>query len=395
MSTPDTQDKTQTPEKVSSGEPVVSKAEKKASGEAETGKDNYYENMARQGRALMKAREDGLRTGTHQDFGTPTIAGDDGKTIIKGGTPSKATLTETELKERMKGQDNGNEPPVLLAQNSSDSSPVNYGQDAASRQAENKAWLERREKRQENYQNDIAQQIKDEMYTPRDGQVWKLNDFQNYAFSPITDSYELSKHLEDGQPGKSKTLEETMDRLKSIPWADQISIRVDASGKFSDYSNADSMINLNPNYSQGKQNEEFVHEGYHATHQFLNKLYGGDKVDKQTYVNTYIWGEVGSMQQELKVREELGLKEPVTFKYIRPDGKEEVMDIGELVNKQGAKGLFDFLYSAQPANKGEKVYSQHYAENYERYKATFDQDKKLAAPYIQSWIKSGHRSDDI
>ena len=102
MSTPDTQEKVQAPEKPVAGEAVVSKAEKKASGEAETGKDSFYEDMVRKGRALMKAREDGIRTGTHQDFGTPTIAGDDGKAIIKGGTPSKATLTQEQLQDRMK-----------------------------------------------------------------------------------------------------------------------------------------------------------------------------------------------------------------------------------------------------------------------------------------------------
>ena len=73
-----------------------------ARSEAETGKDSFYEDMVRKGRALMKAREDGIRTGTHQDFGTPTIAGDDGKAIIKGGAPSKATLTQEQLQDRMK-----------------------------------------------------------------------------------------------------------------------------------------------------------------------------------------------------------------------------------------------------------------------------------------------------
>ena len=102
MSTPDTQEKIQAPEKPSAGEAVVSKAENKASGEATAGKDSFYENITKQARALRKAREDGLRTGTHQEFGTPTIAGDDGKSVIKGGSPSKITLTEERLQELMK-----------------------------------------------------------------------------------------------------------------------------------------------------------------------------------------------------------------------------------------------------------------------------------------------------
>ena len=255
------------------------------------------------------------------------------------------------------------------------------------------AWLLRREQLQANYDNDLAQHIRDAVYTPRDGQVWPLLEFLTRAHSPITDSFELSKHLKDDQPGKSKTLEDTMDRLQHCPWG--LSIRVDSTGRFSDYSNPDSMINLNPKHSQGKQIDEFVHEAYHATHQFLNTLWGGERLDKQSYVNTYVWGEVNAMLQEVKVRNELGLKEPVTYNYIRPDGKPDTLYVGEYVSEHGTQALFDFLYSAQPANKGEKPYGDHYAGNYENYKNNFDQDKRRALPLIQSWVDSGHRADDI
>jgi hypothetical protein len=97
------------------------------------------------------------------------------------------------------------------------------------------------------------------------------------------------------------------------------------------------MINLNPKHEIGKQIEEFVHEGYHATHQFLNKLWGGEKLEKQAYINTYVWGEVNAMLQELHVHDELGLKEAATYKYIRPDGKEDLKDIDELVREKGAR----------------------------------------------------------
>lgn len=102
MSTSDMQEKKLMPEKLMDA--LSSKGETKASGEAEGSKSGYYEQITRQGRALMRAREDGFRTGTHEDFGTPTISGDDGKPMIHGGRPSKATLTAQHIHQLVKEQ---------------------------------------------------------------------------------------------------------------------------------------------------------------------------------------------------------------------------------------------------------------------------------------------------
>lgn len=95
MSTPDSQEKQKSPELMESGDKGDSKAEGKTSGEAETGKDNYYESITKEARALKKARESGVRTETHKEFGTPTIDGDEG-TLIPGGAPSPATITDAQ-----------------------------------------------------------------------------------------------------------------------------------------------------------------------------------------------------------------------------------------------------------------------------------------------------------
>jgi len=101
MSTPDSQEKQKSPEPMESGDKGVSKAERKASGEAETGKDNYYESITKQARELKKAREGGVRTETHKEFGTPTIEGDEG-TLIPGGAPSPATIADAQQESRTK-----------------------------------------------------------------------------------------------------------------------------------------------------------------------------------------------------------------------------------------------------------------------------------------------------
>jgi len=258
-----------------------------------------------------------------------------------------------------------------------------------------RAWLERREQRRENHHNDIAEQLKDSLYKPRDGQTWKLADFLNRAHSPISEAYELSKHLKEGQPGKSNTLEEVIQRLQSCPWADQINIRIDGSGKFSDYSNEENTINLNPKHTSGKQIEEFVHESFHATHQFLDKLYGHGKLEKQDYVNTFVWGEVNSMLTEARVHNDLKLPGHVDFKYKDELGEDQTLHIDEFMRSHSPKDLFDFLYHAEPAKKGEKVYSQHYAETYNTYREKFNQNQPVAEAFIKQWVQKGKPASDI
>lgn len=95
------------------------------------------------------------------------------------------------------------------------------------------AWLKRHEQRQANYHNDLAQQMKDALYTPREGQTWSVQSFFANAHSPVAQAYELSKHVPDSQPMKSAALEDTVDRLFEVPW--DVNMRVMA-GKHSDYS---------------------------------------------------------------------------------------------------------------------------------------------------------------
>jgi hypothetical protein len=71
------------------------------------------------------------------------------------------------------------------------------------------------------------------------------------------------------------------------------------------------------------------------------------------------------------------------------------LDVAAYLHAHGEKGLFDFLYSAQPISPREKVYSVHYGENYGNYARNFDADKHLARRFITKWAQSGQRRDDI
>lgn len=230
---------------------------------------------------------------------------------------------------------------------------------------------------------------------PKDGDHLTLKQLLDDYKTPFIDAYERSKQLKDGAPGKSKTLEEIVDRLKGCPWADQIWIDFKLHPKNPEYSNESSTITIDLADPPHKQIENFAHESFHATHQFLSKLYDHGKLNKADYVNLWLGGEVESMLVETKVHRELGLQgESPRFKYVE-SGQAKIIDIHDYVSKHGKQGLLEFLRIAQPTGQNAEPYGKHYAKFYNRYVQFFDQNKPAVEKYVRQWVKSGHRREGI
>lgn len=230
---------------------------------------------------------------------------------------------------------------------------------------------------------------------PIDGQSMTLHEALAVFKTPFMDAYEHSKQLKDGEPGKSKTLEEVVNRLKDCPWADRIYIKFDSKAPNTEYDNLTSAITIRPQDSSGKQVENFAHEAFHSTHQFLSKLYDHGIVKPNDFENIWLEGEVDSMLTEVRTHHELGLKgDPPRFNY-QNNGHEEHIDIQEYVKERGRQGLLEFLRTAQPTGEGAKPYGEHYSSFYERYKENFEKNTSAVQKYIEQWVQSGHRRQDI
>lgn len=232
--------------------------------------------------------------------------------------------------------------------------------------------------------------------TPQDGQTISLKQLLEDYKTPFMDTYERSKNLKDGEPGKSKTLEEVIDRLRNCPWADQIMIKFDSRAENTEYRNTDSTIIIRPQDPPEKQIENFAHEGYHATHQFLSKLYEHGKQTKQDFVDIWLQGEVNAMLTETRVFHELGLKgNPPKFGYIHNSGKPDSINIEQYVQANGELGLREFLRTNQPEGRGAVPYGQHYADFYDSYILNFERNKPAVEQYINQWVQSGKKRGDI
>jgi hypothetical protein len=232
--------------------------------------------------------------------------------------------------------------------------------------------------------------------TPHDGQTLTLKQlFEDYK-TPFMDAYERSRNLKNGEPGKSKTLEEVVDRLKDCPWTDQITIRFDSSADNTEYRNTDSAIVIRPQDPPETQIENFAHEGYHATHQFLSKLYEHGKQTKQDFVNIWLQGEVNAMLTETRVFHELGLNgDPPKFSFIRSDGKPDSFNIEQYVKANGEPGLREFLRTNQPGGRNAVPYGKHYADFYDSYISNFERNEPAVEQYINRWVRSGNSRGDI
>lgn len=230
---------------------------------------------------------------------------------------------------------------------------------------------------------------------PPEGRPITLKQLLNDYKTPIIDAYEHSKHLQDGQSGKSKTLEEVIDRLKACPWADKIRIVFKEHPNNPEYSNEASTITIDTADSAERQIENFAHEAFHATHQFLSSQYDNGKLTQKQFVNQWISGEVDSMLAETRVHQELGLKtnSPI-FKYVE-DGQAKPLNIAEYVKEHGKGALHEFLRTHQPTGRDVKPYGAYYAGFYDAYIRNFELNQKAVRPYIQNWVNSGHRREDI
>ncbi|HIA52566.1 MAG TPA: hypothetical protein EYN91_10825 [Candidatus Melainabacteria bacterium] len=230
---------------------------------------------------------------------------------------------------------------------------------------------------------------------PRNGDNPLLKDFFKDYKTPVMDAYEYSKSLKEGQPGKSKTLEDVVERLMDCPWLDKLRVKYDSKASNPEYNNLESTVTLRPQDAI-RQTENFAHEGFHATHQFLSKLYDHGKVSPREFEDIYMSGEADSMLTESRVQRDLNPNgEPTKFHFYRADGQTDSIKIQEYADKYGKQALVEFLRTAKPVGANARPYGEHYSSFYKAYVDNFDQNKPAVDKYITQWVASGHKREDI
>ncbi len=235
-----------------------------------------------------------------------------------------------------------------------------------------------------------------EKLKPKDGTRVLFQDLLKNYSTPFLDAYFKSKSLNDGQPGKSKKLEQIIDRIKTCPWADQIKILFSSKAHNPDYNATVSTITINPKDPPYKQIEVFAHEGYHATHQELKALYfGGPVSDLNTYVGIKSKHEIGAFLSEIRVHNELtkhlwGAK-PVSYQWSNAEKIRQLdADLSKVFRERGIDGLSTFLLDEARAEMNiggvfkPASYREYFIEGHKHYLSGFS--KTLES--LNKWFKS-------
>ncbi len=226
------------------------------------------------------------------------------------------------------------------------------------------------------------------------GQEIGLLDFFHKYSSPFADAYNDSKALKPGTPGKSPTLEAIVDRMMEVPWADKLKVVLDPRADNSEYRAEKSTLVIAPRANLQKMVEESGHEGFHSSHQYLFRLFGGKMLDRQAYASLKVGGEVDGVIAEICIKKEIGRStdRPISF---QEKGKKESTNLEEIYAKQGREGLHKFLYSAVSSNSAQLPYGQHHLTYYERYRENFDRNKKNVEAILNTWETRGHKREDL
>lgn len=117
----------------------------------------------------------------------------------------------------------------------------------------------------------------------------------------------------------------TLHELRDCKWEKDIHVWKRHPLEFTDYSAENSRLEIDSSASYKRQIETLAHEGYHATHQDLDKLYGGSSpMDEDKYVGVKLHQEVGAFLREIQVNNELRKNrpdlgsEPIVFMWVDP-----------------------------------------------------------------------------
>ena len=238
---------------------------------------------------------------------------------------------------------------------------------------------------------------------PKDGQPVKLEAIIKDYKTPFTEAFENSKQLKNGENGKLEMLEETMRRLHSVPWKEKLDVQFDPTARNPEYNPVSSVITINPKHGRERQIEEFVHEGFHATHQGIGALYinKAKPASFDDYFKERANGEVGSFIAEIKVNAELKNPKPVEFEHV-VNGESVIANLSDVYKKHGEEGLRTFLLDAKPVlyNKQgiaqvdffqklrtNETYREHYEKSYKDYVNTFEEAKPQAGAVLKEYQK--------
>jgi hypothetical protein len=229
----------------------------------------------------------------------------------------------------------------------------------------------------------------------------KLVGIKNFVAA--TTCHLIKEHAEpdsDGELGdfKSATLDRLMFLYKTVPWSEKICFEISPKPEFVEYCFDEDTIMLDKGLDEEETVVAFAHQSYHATNKLLTKLYDdSEMLDLETFIDLYMWAEVGALITEINVRKELGLWKVAPPKVLcqESDGSLFSITVEEVLKANGLKALHDLLYFSRLRGNDKEKLVDVYKRLFEVYQENFESENKAAQPQIQICLLQGLDRDCI
>lgn len=196
---------------------------------------------------------------------------------------------------------------------------------------------------------------------------------------------------------ESKTLNRLMRLLDSVPWGDSVRIEVCEKPQFIEYSFDEDMIVLDKSYGDEQTVLNFAHQAYHSTNRLLTKLFADEKLDREGFIDLYMWSEVAALVTELNVRKELGITRVPPPKVLCQESNGSIysVNVEELIKSRGMKTLHDVLFYSLVRGTEDLSLAYVFGELFDIYDKTFERQLPIAQQYIALCLSAGIDKDCI
>ena len=205
------------------------------------------------------------------------------------------------------------------------------------------------------------------------------------------------KAYSTSETGSSKTLNRLMFLFDTLPWCETVRIELSEKPQFIEYSFDEHMMVLNKLSSDEQTILNFAHQAYHSTNRLLTKLYGTDRLDREGFIDLYMWAEVAALVTELNVRKELGITSVPPPKVLCQESSGSIYSVSveEILKSRGMKILHDVLFYSTVRGTEDLSLVYVFGELFDIYDQTYESELPIARQYIDLCLSAGLEKDCI
>ncbi len=184
--------------------------------------------------------------------------------------------------------------------------------------------------------------------------------------------------------------------LTAVPWSDKIKVQGSGTTEPSEYSFENDTMVLDRSLSDDRLVLAFAHQSFHATNKSLVRLYEGNKLELDEFIDIHLWSEVAALVAELNVKKELGLKEaPPRVLCQERSGSLFSINVGDYLESKGMKSLHQLLENSMVRGSKTVRLTDIYRSMHNVYTQNFDAEKIRANCYVELCVATGLDKDRL